>query len=211
MSNSSTQLNYDAASGRVGPPGSLFGGPRSGEDILMTNVLKFDIKVFDPAASLGPDNRYGVAGVDDDNNGRLDDIAELGWPGSDDGDFRDIGHLGTTGYYASFGSALVADYDPFNAKSQRIFGPTNAPVTSRIQLSSSPGVPALNALTTPPFTDKNFYNSFTAYAYPNTVYNYGNGASNYGNVSANIPPLAPFANRFDTWNPSQIWTFAATE
>jgi hypothetical protein len=201
MSNQ-TAMNYDATSGRAGPVGSLYAGPRSGEDILMTNVLKFDIKIFDPAASLGPDNAYGVAGVDDDKNGTIDDISELGWPGSDDGDFRDIGHLGTTGLYASFGTALVADYDPFTGKSQRILGPTNTPVTSRIQMSNSPGAPMLNANTTPPFTDKNFYRSFAIFAYPNTVYNYGNGSINYGTYTLPvIPPAAQFANRFDTWNP----------
>ncbi|HEY3969227.1 MAG TPA: type II secretion system protein [Planctomycetaceae bacterium] len=189
---STTRLNYDPISGRTGPPGSLFSGPRSGEDILMTNVLKFDVKVFDPAATTGPDNAYGVAGVDDDNNGTFDDISELGWPGSDDGDFRDIGHLGTTGYYASFGTALVADFDPITTKPQRIYGPTNTPVTSRVSVPNPPPAPlAAN------------YNSFTPLAYPNLTYNYGNIATTYAGITLpTSPPFAPFANRFDTWNPA---------
>lgn len=32
----------------------------------------------------GPDGQFGVAGVDDDGNGTVDDFAEAGWPGSDD-------------------------------------------------------------------------------------------------------------------------------
>ncbi len=38
--------------------------------------------------TMGPDNKPGVAGVDDDNNGTVDDATELGWPGSDDGQYR---------------------------------------------------------------------------------------------------------------------------
>ena len=105
--NSATPLNYNTTTGAV----SNYAGPRGGEDALMTNVLKFDIKVFDPAASVGPDGLPGVALFDDDNNTIVDDISELGWPGSDDGDFRDIGHLGTNGFYN--------------------FNPRNVPVTMR--------------------------------------------------------------------------------
>lgn len=32
----------------------------------------------------GPDGAFGVVGVDDDGNGTVDDLDELGWPGSDD-------------------------------------------------------------------------------------------------------------------------------
>jgi|GEM_PF-2262028 len=185
--NLNTNLNFNTTTGAV----SSFAGPRAGEDVLMTNVLKFDIKVFDPAASVGPDGAPGVAGVNDNNNfdasgnAIIDEPAELGWPGSDDGDFRDIGHLGQTGFYASFGSALVGDYDGVNSAAQRIQGPTNTPVTSRVVIPSS--------YTGPPVTTT--YNSFTQRPYPNTNYN-------YGIATANSPPLAPFANRYDTWNPA---------
>lgn len=93
--NNTSRLNFNVATGAAGN----FAGPRGGEDVLMTNVLKFDIKVFDPAASVGPDGAPGIAGVDDDGINGPDDIGELGWPGSDDGDFRDIGHSGVTGLY----------------------------------------------------------------------------------------------------------------
>lgn len=33
---------------------------------------------------LGPDGRPGAINVDDDGNGRIDDVRDLGWPGSDD-------------------------------------------------------------------------------------------------------------------------------
>jgi hypothetical protein len=115
--NSSTLFNFNTTTGRVG----AFSGPRAGEDVLMTNVLKFDIKVFDPAASSGPDGFPGVAGIDDDNNGTIDDNSELGWAGSDDGDFRDIGHLGVNGFYCA---------GP-NSTTGRTAGPLNTPVTMK--------------------------------------------------------------------------------
>lgn len=61
-------------------------------------------------ATVGPDGQPGVAGVDDDGINGVDDVGELkylfpnsddlniddnderGWPDSDDGDWRDIGH-----------------------------------------------------------------------------------------------------------------------
>ena len=33
---------------------------------------------------VGPDNQPGVAGIDDDGDGTVDNAIELGWPGSDD-------------------------------------------------------------------------------------------------------------------------------
>ncbi len=112
-------------------------GSRAGEDILMTNVLGFDVKVLDedllpvsyvdlghagqddplypyangdPAGQArkrgyyrhqmnmnprfgpvditltpkGADGEWGRAGVDDDNDGNMDNVTERGWPGSDD-------------------------------------------------------------------------------------------------------------------------------
>ena len=35
--------------------------------------------------SRGPDGQWGVAGVDDDGDGIIDNSSEAGWPGSDDG------------------------------------------------------------------------------------------------------------------------------
>jgi len=75
------------------------GGPRTGEDLLVSDVHGFDIKVWDPAASAGPDGLPGVANFDDDGINGVDDAGELGAPGSDDGAFRDLGHRGQTGFY----------------------------------------------------------------------------------------------------------------
>jgi prepilin-type N-terminal cleavage/methylation domain-containing protein len=188
MSNS-TKLSYDTVNGRVGVGGVNFNGPRSGEDILMTNVLKFDIKVFDPAASFGPDGKPGVAGVDDDNNGTIDDMSELGWAGSDDGAFVDLGHSGTRGFYASSNTAQVFDFSPQvnNKQAIPVPGPTNVPVTSRVKIPNPP--PAVPVGGDAGVT----FGKLQTYIYPNTYYNYGSGG---------VAPLPPFANRYDTWNPS---------
>ena len=76
---------------------------RAGSDVIATDVIGFDIQVFDPDAPkfiwYGPDGVPGAPGDDDalpgfnttvvDNNGTPDDtsddaVAEMGWPGSDD-------------------------------------------------------------------------------------------------------------------------------
>ncbi|WP_165701346.1 PulJ/GspJ family protein [Crateriforma conspicua] len=77
--------------------GDGWGIERVGEDVLLTNVLSFDVKAFDPGVqtyvSPGPDGQFGVAGVDDDQNGTVDDglsinpaliNEEVGFVGSDD-------------------------------------------------------------------------------------------------------------------------------
>jgi type II secretory pathway pseudopilin PulG len=95
-------LTYDTNTGKVN---EYKGGSRTGEDILMTNVMRFDIKVWDDAAGLGPDGVPGFAAndtvgvppnnfIDDDQNGTNNDASEIGWPGSDDGAFVDVGHQG---------------------------------------------------------------------------------------------------------------------
>jgi hypothetical protein len=171
--NLGTNLNFNTTTGAV----SNYAGPRGGEDALMTNVLKFDIKVFDPAASFGPDGAPGVAGVDDDGDGFIDspaipvgaprpfnpatdppDLKELGWPGSDDGDFRDIGHQGITGFYNATNVATGAY-------------PRNVPVT--MKYIGLPAAPANVATWT------------NLYTYPNP---------RYASAATNV-------NRFDTWNP----------
>ena len=80
----------------VGNPAYTLSGTRISEDVILTNVLAFDIKVWDPAAGLGPDGAPGIAGVDDNGINGTDDYGELGAYGSDDGDWRDIGHPGYT-------------------------------------------------------------------------------------------------------------------
>lgn len=67
---------------------------RGGSDVVAKDVVGFDVQIFDPGAPtyawVGPDGLPGQGGVDDDgdNNpplsGNLDELDELGWPGSDD-------------------------------------------------------------------------------------------------------------------------------
>jgi len=89
-------LTYDPNTHRIS---EYPGGDRIAEDVVLTNVVAFDIKVWDDAASKGPDGEWGVAGVNDDGTGDVDDESERGWPGSDDGDWRDVGHAGPYGFY----------------------------------------------------------------------------------------------------------------
>jgi hypothetical protein len=63
-------------------------GIRLGEDVMASAALAFDVRVFDPFVFVshhpGDDGAWGKASVDDDSAGGADDIAEAGWPGSDD-------------------------------------------------------------------------------------------------------------------------------
>ncbi|MCA9125434.1 MAG: prepilin-type N-terminal cleavage/methylation domain-containing protein [Planctomycetales bacterium] len=75
-------------------PAFTLQGERTGEDILASDLLAFDVKAFDPGctllASFGSDGAPGVAAIDDDGNGVQDfngstpDLNEAGWAGSDD-------------------------------------------------------------------------------------------------------------------------------
>lgn len=68
-------------------PAFVLRGIRAGEDLLASDVLAFDIKLFDADVPLlgtkGGDGVYGTD-VDDDGDGNLDDAKEFGWAGSDD-------------------------------------------------------------------------------------------------------------------------------
>ena len=88
------------------------GGPRVGEDILMTNVVAFDIKVWDGAFSEADLNGDGVFDPNEDvnGNGQLDLL----------GGFADLGHDGQTGFYKqdsggspNFGNQNL-NYGPLN-------------------------------------------------------------------------------------------------
>jgi hypothetical protein len=81
-------------------------GAREGEDLLVSNVHSFDIKVWDPAASPGPDGKPGKANFDDNGINGIDDDGELGAPNSDDGAFRDLGHKGLHGFYKYLPAAI---------------------------------------------------------------------------------------------------------
>lgn len=70
-----------------GQPVEVFSG-QLGEDVALSQVLGFDVKVYDPFANLrvfpGADGRWGVANTDDDGDGTPDNATEAGWAGSDD-------------------------------------------------------------------------------------------------------------------------------
>jgi hypothetical protein len=61
---------------------------RFSDDVILTNVISFDVKVWDADAPIvahpGLDGQFGIAGFDDDQNGTIDDLSELGAAGSDD-------------------------------------------------------------------------------------------------------------------------------
>ncbi len=63
-------------------------GDEAGETIALSQVLGFDIRVFDALAQVrtspGPDGRWGTSGLDDNNDGSVDNIYEAGAPASDD-------------------------------------------------------------------------------------------------------------------------------
>lgn len=119
---------YTRAAGlTMNPNGNIAlyaGGSREGEDILLTNVQSFDIKIWDPGAGVGPDGQPGFAGIDDDDpDGNpmtgVDDAGDLGWPGSDDGAWVDIGHTGV-GYFAQTNN-LNPTYGPQTSPNNRCF------------------------------------------------------------------------------------------
>jgi len=138
-------------------------GTRRGEDVLMSNVLAFDIKVWDPAASLGPDNAPGVAGVDDDgldlgNNGTgIDDNGEIGAFGSDDGAWVDIGHSGLqigTSYFGFYRKPLDKSGNPNPAAlpNQYFSNPFGTPPTNRYD-TWGPNIKSIDGINNdlPPF------------------------------------------------------------
>jgi type II secretory pathway pseudopilin PulG len=101
-------LTYDDSTGKVV---QYAGGTRIGEDILMTNVHQFDIKLWDDGSWFGPDGVPGSVGDDNPNaaNGP-DDQSEVGWPGSDDGSFVDLGHNGFFPAMAPFNGTTDVSY-----------------------------------------------------------------------------------------------------
>lgn len=85
-------------------------GSRVGEDLLLSNVVSFDIKIWDPGVGNGPDGQPGFAGINDDGDGSTDNPTELGaaypWANgtyrgaiSDDGSWVDLGHGNNRGFY----------------------------------------------------------------------------------------------------------------
>ncbi|WP_417732945.1 PulJ/GspJ family protein [Rosistilla oblonga] len=69
-------------------PSNFWGAGRRGDDVIETNMLGFDLKIFDPNAPnifwMGPDGAPGASGIDDDGNGAYDDSFEMGASNTDD-------------------------------------------------------------------------------------------------------------------------------
>lgn len=103
------------------------GGSRQGEDILLTNVQNFDVKVWDQGASVGPDGQPGIAGINDDGINGVDDVGEMGSVGSDDGAFVDIGHTGN-GFFSQLANGVgIGNQNPAYGP----LGDYSAPQTNR--------------------------------------------------------------------------------
>jgi hypothetical protein len=64
--------------------------PRAGEDIILSNVLAFDVRVFDPAAPIGLSASGGTAIVPGDTG------FSAGGSVSGSGAYVDLGHSATT-------------------------------------------------------------------------------------------------------------------
>jgi hypothetical protein len=81
-------LYYFSGYNSPNPPGSPPGNSRLTEDVILNNVLSFDVRVWDPQAPIvghpGLDGAPGILNVDDDADGVVDDFSELGTLGSDD-------------------------------------------------------------------------------------------------------------------------------
>jgi type II secretory pathway component PulJ len=83
------------------------GGSRQSVDLLLSNVHAFDVKVWDPKVAIysgavtdyGPDGAPGIRTVDDDADTTFDNNSEVGWPGSDDGTWMDLGHKAPSGSF----------------------------------------------------------------------------------------------------------------
>ncbi|WP_146453636.1 PulJ/GspJ family protein [Rubripirellula tenax] len=69
-------------------PEFALGGSREGEDMVATNIVSFDVQAFDTGAPVfvsgGADLDPGRSGIDDDLNGTVDDLDEMGAILSDD-------------------------------------------------------------------------------------------------------------------------------
>jgi Tfp pilus assembly protein FimT len=59
-----------------------------GEDVMLGNMLAWDVRAFDPlalvTATQGIDNAWGMVNSDDNGVGGQDEMAEAGWIGTDD-------------------------------------------------------------------------------------------------------------------------------
>ena len=96
-----TALDFDHLSPQP-PDGLVFSGSRVGEDIVLTNVLGFDVRVFDPAAPIQVEGNTAIVPGDDvpDNTNTLGEDhlnyftnpPSPGTPADGTGAYVDLGH-----------------------------------------------------------------------------------------------------------------------
>src|SRR5690606_10202356 len=86
----------------------LAGLDSSGWVELPPQWQQISVRYWDAAAAVyvtaGPDGLPGIAGIDDDGNGSIDDLAELGATGSDDR----VVAPGQDGYVQAAGGKILA-------------------------------------------------------------------------------------------------------
>jgi prepilin-type N-terminal cleavage/methylation domain-containing protein len=163
-------------------PVSLAGGSRRGEDILLTNVVSFDVKLWDPHYSEVPTG--GGQGIDVNRNGVID----VG-PGA----FADVGHAAPFGDFQQaknafpvFGPVIDSGYTlPATAN-------TWAPVFTR----------TFNGVT------YNYNNVFDTWY---RFFNFDNIQRTYDNADQNLLYApAPYRPRVgNTWQPGTAYTVGA--
>jgi prepilin-type N-terminal cleavage/methylation domain-containing protein len=171
-------------------PLSLAGGPRRGEDILLTNVISFDVKLWDPNYSEVPTG--GGAAADVNRNGVID---------SGPGGFADVGHT------APFGD-FQQSHNVFP-----VYGPQSMVATGYT-------VPAPPTIWTPgtPTTWTRTFDGIT-YNYNNVFdtwyrwYNFDNQTREYDTNAADTNLFAPAPYRptlGKKWQPGTAYTVGQT-
>lgn len=77
-----------SASNPFSEPGLIKSNAYQGDDVMMSQMIAFDVRAFDPTAAIsahpGEDGAWGWLGTDDDGQNGVDDPGEAGWPGTDD-------------------------------------------------------------------------------------------------------------------------------
>lgn len=118
-------------------------GDYAGEDVIANNIVAFDVRLFDPGAPIralpGPDGAWGVAGVDDDGNGTVDDPSEAGM-GDDE-----VVRPGDPGWFFTGVAIGTGAYVDLNYTRQGLPGPPANGQIAPIRGSAFSGLPNYNA------------------------------------------------------------------
>lgn len=113
---------------------------------------RWPTRLFKPYGLFGPDSAAGTAGVDDDGSGAVDDIPDIGWPGSDDvvipADIRFCAGLYMSGLprapymIGTPPTPVPGDYDQLNEDPDDSFGV----LLFEAKRLTATGIPMLNAV-----------------------------------------------------------------